>query len=432
MRRLPWVKRLAADYAYAFSGLAPFFSGNPADAAAWAAAIAPNAGASSTPSGTGAGHPRATAASRRARPGAGRGRAPRRCADRCRAHRPAGGSVRRSGLHAAQIHHRAQARRTGVARARRAGGRRVLDRGRRPRLGRGAIVHGAGRGTGVPDGRPAAAAAGQSGAGRDDRARRSDRGGPRRARTDAAGHRVPRLAPRRPARGLQAGHRYGRGIRAMDGAGARRTRADCVRRLGPADEAARQPACSRASCQRPATRRWPPRKPAPICRSAATTRRSRRRTAARRSFILARRGGRSVSRTASWWSKRPRYAPAALAQEAAERPAGFSPNVLLRPIVQDALFPTLCYVAGPSELAYLGQLRGVYEHFGVPMPLMYPRATATLVDSAASRFLTKYKLPLEALAASGRRRRSTNCSSPRFPPKSTKPSPRPATRSRNR
>ena len=56
-------------------------------------------------------------------------------------------------------------------------------------------------------------------------------------------------------------------------------------------------------------------------------------------------------------------------------------------------------MAGPSELAYLGQLRGVYEHFGVPMPLMYPRASATLVDSAALRFLTKYDVPLEALQA---------------------------------
>ncbi len=91
------------------------------------------------------------------------------------------------------------------------------------------------------------------------------------------------------------------------------------------------------------------------------------------------------------------YAPAALAKEAAERPAGFSPSVLLRPVVQDALFPTICYVAGPSELAYLGQLRGVYEHFGVPMPLIYPRATATLLDSAAARFLAKYEFPLEAL-----------------------------------
>jgi bacillithiol biosynthesis cysteine-adding enzyme BshC len=91
------------------------------------------------------------------------------------------------------------------------------------------------------------------------------------------------------------------------------------------------------------------------------------------------------------------FTPSALVRQAQERPAAFSPNVLLRPVVQDTLFPTICYVAGPNELAYLGQLRGVYEHFAVPMPLMYPRASATIVDSAALRFLTRYKLPLEAL-----------------------------------
>ena len=63
--------------------------------------------------------------------------------------------------------------------------------------------------------------------------------------------------------------------------------------------------------------------------------------------------------------------------------------------MQDTLFPTICYVAGPSELAYLGQLREVYASFGIPMPLMYPRATATLVDSATARFLAKYDVPLE-------------------------------------
>jgi bacillithiol biosynthesis cysteine-adding enzyme BshC len=93
------------------------------------------------------------------------------------------------------------------------------------------------------------------------------------------------------------------------------------------------------------------------------------------------------------------YAAEALQQEARLRPALFSPGVLLRPVVQDTLFPTVCYVAGPNELAYLGQLRGVYAHFGVPMPVMYPRATATLLDSASLRFLTKYQLPLETLQA---------------------------------
>ena len=88
-----------------------------------------------------------------------------------------------------------------------------------------------------------------------------------------------------------------------------------------------------------------------------------------------------------------------LVKQAAEQPSLFSPNVLLRPLVQDSLFPSICYVAGPSELAYLGQLRGVYEHFGLPMPLMYPRASATLVDSGVFRFLNRYPLPLEALQA---------------------------------
>ena len=91
------------------------------------------------------------------------------------------------------------------------------------------------------------------------------------------------------------------------------------------------------------------------------------------------------------------FAMDVLSREAAAHPDRFSPNVLLRPIVQDTLFPTISYVAGPSELAYLGQLAGVYEQFGVSMPLVFPRATATLLDSGAARFLAKYSLPIEDL-----------------------------------
>lgn len=86
----------------------------------------------------------------------------------------------------------------------------------------------------------------------------------------------------------------------------------------------------------------------------------------------------------------------ALLRELATKPASFSPNVLLRPVVQDTLLPTVCYVAGPSELSYLAQLHEVYRQFGVPMPLVVPRASATIIDAAGARFLTKYELPLEA------------------------------------
>ena len=80
-----------------------------------------------------------------------------------------------------------------------------------------------------------------------------------------------------------------------------------------------------------------------------------------------------------------------------ERPETFSPNVLLRPIVQDTLFPTVAYVSGPNELGYLAQLRAVYEQFDVPMPLIYPRLSATVLDRGAVKFLTRHDIGLERL-----------------------------------
>ncbi len=88
----------------------------------------------------------------------------------------------------------------------------------------------------------------------------------------------------------------------------------------------------------------------------------------------------------------------ALFEEVERAPHRFSPNVLLRPIVQDTLFPTVSYVAGPNELGYLAQLGKVYEHFGLTMPLIAPRASLTLLDAAAARFLTRYEVALETLA----------------------------------
>jgi uncharacterized protein YllA (UPF0747 family) len=91
--------------------------------------------------------------------------------------------------------------------------------------------------------------------------------------------------------------------------------------------------------------------------------------------------------------------PAALQAEAAAHPERFGPNVLLRPLVQDRLFPTACFVAGPAELAYQAQLGEVYRAFGVEPPLLYSRASATLADAAAIRFLERSQIPFEAFQA---------------------------------
>ena len=95
---------------------------------------------------------------------------------------------------------------------------------------------------------------------------------------------------------------------------------------------------------------------------------------------------------------------AALVEEAEADPARFSPNVLLRPIVQDTLFPTICYVAGPSELAYLGQLRRRLRRISASRCRSSTRARARRSSTAAAaRFLGRYGVPPR-----GRSSRRTN------------------------
>jgi uncharacterized protein YllA (UPF0747 family) len=65
---------------------------------------------------------------------------------------------------------------------------------------------------------------------------------------------------------------------------------------------------------------------------------------------------------------------------AEQSPETFSPNALLRPLIQDHLFPTLVYVGGSSELAYFAQIEVLYTLFSRPMPIIWPRNSFTLLD----------------------------------------------------
>jgi bacillithiol synthase len=90
----------------------------------------------------------------------------------------------------------------------------------------------------------------------------------------------------------------------------------------------------------------------------------------------------------------------------AAAPESFSPNVLLRPVIQDALLPTAAYVAGPSEIAYFAQASVIYRRLLGRMPVIMPRESATLVEPRVARLLRKYNLTLSDVLRGRRHLRS--------------------------
>jgi bacillithiol biosynthesis cysteine-adding enzyme BshC len=73
-------------------------------------------------------------------------------------------------------------------------------------------------------------------------------------------------------------------------------------------------------------------------------------------------------------------------------PEKFSANVLLRPVVQDFLLPTLAYAGGAAEAAYFSQAGAVYEKITGRVTPIVPRFSATLVEPKVQRWLRQYEI----------------------------------------
>jgi bacillithiol biosynthesis cysteine-adding enzyme BshC len=80
--------------------------------------------------------------------------------------------------------------------------------------------------------------------------------------------------------------------------------------------------------------------------------------------------------------------------ELTERAASLSPNALLRPVAQDSILPTVAYVGGPAELAYLAQSQVIYSRILGRMPVAVPRSGFTLFDPHSAKLMTRYRLRL--------------------------------------
>ena len=87
-----------------------------------------------------------------------------------------------------------------------------------------------------------------------------------------------------------------------------------------------------------------------------------------------------------------RFTRAALERIAAESPERLSPNVLLRPVIEAALFPTVAYAAGPAELEYLETAAPLYAPLGVTRQTPVPRWSGMLLEARVEKVLERYKL----------------------------------------
>jgi bacillithiol biosynthesis cysteine-adding enzyme BshC len=94
---------------------------------------------------------------------------------------------------------------------------------------------------------------------------------------------------------------------------------------------------------------------------------------------------------------RERFDLAALQRIAAAEPERLSPNVLLRPVVESSLLPTVAYLAGPSEMKYLALAQPVYQRMRVPRQLVLPRWSGVLVEPRVDRVLQKFGIELQDL-----------------------------------
>ena len=82
-----------------------------------------------------------------------------------------------------------------------------------------------------------------------------------------------------------------------------------------------------------------------------------------------------------------------LLAELEAHPERFSPNVVLRPLLQETILPNLAYVGGGGELAYWLERKALFAYFGIPFPMLVRRNSVLWVDRELGKKLAKLQVP---------------------------------------
>ena len=86
-----------------------------------------------------------------------------------------------------------------------------------------------------------------------------------------------------------------------------------------------------------------------------------------------------------------------LRQELDAHPERFSPNVILRGLYQETILPNLVFIGGGGETAYWLQLRELFQHYGVPYPVLVLRNSFLIVEEKWQQKLEKIGITAAAL-----------------------------------
>lgn len=82
-------------------------------------------------------------------------------------------------------------------------------------------------------------------------------------------------------------------------------------------------------------------------------------------------------------------------QEVEIYPENFSPNVILRPLFQETILPSVAFIGGGGELAYWSELKSVFNHFNTTYPVLLRRNSVLIIDNANNRKLHKIGLTIQ-------------------------------------
>ena len=77
---------------------------------------------------------------------------------------------------------------------------------------------------------------------------------------------------------------------------------------------------------------------------------------------------------------------------AVDEDAELEANVLLRPIAERAILPTIAYVGGPGEVAYFAQATAVAQALGASVPVVVPRWSGMVIEPHVQRLLARHSL----------------------------------------